>query len=66
MTREAAAVADGTGEGAGGDAVTVGEVEGDTEGLAEDKSGGGIDVAAVVSEQQRQQQQLWPPSWECC
>lgn len=56
MTHEATAVDDGTGEGAGG--------EGDTQGLVEDQSQGGIDVAAVVSEQQ--QKQLWPPSWECC
>lgn len=60
MTHEGAALDDGT--------VTVGTVQGDTEGeggeaVAEDKSQGGIDVAAEVSEQQ---QQLWPPSWECC
>lgn len=68
MMQEAAAVDNGTGERAGGDTVTVGEVEGDTEGEAgegvvEGKSRGVIDVAAVVSEGQ---QQLWPPSWECC
>lgn len=64
MTHEAAAVAadDGTGEGA------VGEVEGDTEGevgenVDQGKCRGVIGVAAVVSEGQ---QQLWPPSWECC
>lgn len=56
MTHEAAAVDDGTGEG---DSVTVGKVQGDTEGEVgegafEDKSRGGIDVAAVVSEQQQQ------------
>lgn len=55
MTHEASAVAGWTGEGAGSD----------TEGLIEDKSRGGIDTAAAVSQQQ-QPQQLWPPSWECC
>lgn len=65
MTNEAAAVVDdGTGVGAGGDTVTVGEVDGDTEGQG--KSPGVIDVATVVSEGQQQQQQLWSPSWECC
>lgn len=62
MTHDVAVVDDGTGQ------VTVGKVEGDAEGevgegLVEGKSRGGIDVAAVFSEQW---QQLWPPSWECC
>lgn len=60
-THGAAAVAD---EGAGGETVTAGKVEGDTGGAVEDKSRGWIDVAAVVSGQQ--QGQLWPPSWACC
>lgn len=65
MMREAAVDDDdddGTGQGAGAD--TVGKVEGDTEG--EGKSGGVIDVAAVVSEGRWRRRQLCLPSWECC
>lgn len=72
MTHEAAVGDDRTVEGAGGDRVTAGKVEGDSagEGWVEGKSRGWIDVATVVSEQQRwrrrRQRQLWLPSWECC
>lgn len=62
-TYEASAVAGWTGEGAGSDTVSVGKQGADTEGPVEDKSRGGIDAAAAVSQQP---QQLWPPSWECC